>query len=404
MFGLSARAEAMPASPIRKLVPYADAAKARGTEVLHLNIGQPDVESPDEFWNAISNTGLRVLEYSPSQGITQLRSKMAEYYQRIGINVGLDHIIVTTAGSEALSFALISCLNPDDEVLIPEPMYANYIGFSTAVGVKVNAITTRLDEGFRLPTIEQFEAALTPRTKAILICNPGNPTGTVYTVDQLEALRSLCLKHGLFLIGDEVYRDFNYTGQPIKSVLQLEGMEQQAIMIDSVSKRYSLCGARIGFFVSRNEQLLDSALRLAQARLSPPTLEQIGVMAALDAPMSYYENVREEYRGRRDTLVERVAKIPGAMVPQIDGAFYATVRLPIDDCDTFCQWLLESFALDGRTVMMAPASGFYSTPGEGKDEVRIAYVLNRERMHEAMDILEAALKVYPGRRELSGSL
>jgi aspartate aminotransferase len=258
MFGLSARAEAMPASPIRKLVPYADAAKARGIEVLHLNIGQPDVESPEEFWNAILNAKLKVLEYSPSQGITQLREKMAAYYQRIGIDVSAENIIVTTAGSEALSFALISCLNEADEVLIPEPMYANYIGFSTAAGVKVNAIKTKLDDDFRLPTIAQFEAALTPRTKAILICNPGNPTGTVYSVDQLEELRQLCLKHGLFLIGDEVYRDFNYTGQPIKSVLQLEGLEQQAIMIDSVSKRYSLCGARIGFFVSRNPDLLDS--------------------------------------------------------------------------------------------------------------------------------------------------
>lgn len=403
MFGLSARADAMPASPIRKLVPYADAAKGRGIEVLHLNIGQPDVESPEEFWRAVSNTGLKVLEYSPSQGITQLRQKVAEYYTRIGIGVDSAQVIVTTAGSEALSFALISCLNPDDEVLIPEPMYANYIGFSTAAGIKVNAITTRLDDDFRLPTIEQFEAALTPRTKAILICNPGNPTGTVYSIDQLEALRDLCVKHGLFLIGDEVYRDFNYTGRPIKSVLQLEGLEQQAIMIDSVSKRYSLCGARIGFFVSRNPDLLDSALRLAQARLSPPTLEQIGVIAALDAPLNYYENVREEYRGRRDTLVERVAKIPGAMVPKIEGAFYATVRLPIDDGDVFCQWLLESFNLNGKTVMMAPASGFYSTPGEGRNEVRIAYVLNRQRMNEAMDILEAALRVYPGRRELAAA-
>lgn len=400
MFGLSARAEAMPASPIRKLVPYADAAKARGIEVMHLNIGQPDVESPEEFWNAVTNSRLKVLEYSPSQGITQLREKLAAYYQRIGIDVGPENIIVTTAGSEALSFALISCLNPDDEVLIPEPMYANYIGFSTAVGVKVNAIKTKLDDDFRLPTIEQFEAALTPRTRAILICNPGNPTGTVYSVEQLEELRQLCLKHNLFLIGDEVYRDFNYTGNPIKSVLQLEGLEKHAIMIDSVSKRYSLCGARIGFFVSRNPDLLDSALRLAQARLSPPTLEQIGVMAALDAPMSYYDNVREEYRGRRDTLLARIAEIPGAKAPKIEGAFYATVRLPIDDGDDFCQWLLESFNLDGRTIMMAPASGFYSTPGEGKDEVRIAYVLNRQRLNEAMDILEAALRVYPGRREL----
>lgn len=397
MFGLSDRAEAMPASPIRKLVPYADAAKARGIEVLHLNIGQPDVESPEEFWRAIRTNGLTVLEYSASQGLPILREKMAAYYQRIGIDVQVENIIVTTAGSEALSFAMITCLNPGDEVLIPEPMYANYIGFSTAVGVKVNAITTRLDDDFRLPSIAQFEAALTPRTKAILICNPGNPTGTIYTDDQLEELRQLCLKHGLFLIGDEVYRDFNYTDKPVKSVLHLEGLEQQTIMIDSVSKRYSLCGARIGFFVSRNPELVDSALRLAQARLSPPTLGQIGAIAALDCPMSYYTNVREEFRVRRDALCQRISEIPGAKVPRVDGAFYATVRLPVDDGDAFCQWLLESFQLNGRTVMMAPASGFYSTPGEGRDEVRIAYVLNRERLMEAMDILEAGLQAYPGR-------
>ncbi len=399
MYGLSHRAETMPASPIRKLVPYADAAKARGIQVLHLNIGQPDVESPPEFWHAIANTGLKVLEYSPSQGITELRQKLAGYYKRIGIDVEAENIIVTTAGSEALLFALSATLNPGEEVLIPEPMYANYIGFTTAAGVNVRPLTTKLDDDFRLPTIDQFEAALTPKTKAILICNPGNPTGTVYSVEQLEQLRELCLAKGLFLIGDEVYRDFNYTGRPIKSVLQLEGLEEQVIMVDSVSKRFSLCGARVGFFVSRNAELLDAALRFAQARLSPPTLEQIGVIAALDCPQSYYDNVREEYRARRDTLLERVARIPGAKAPKVEGAFYATVRLPIDDGDDFCQWLLDSFDLNGKTVMMAPASGFYSTPGAGKDEVRIAYVLNRDKMNEAMDILDAALKVYPGRRE-----
>lgn len=387
----------MPASPIRKLVPYADGAKARGIEVLHLNIGQPDVSSPDEFWNAVQNSGLRVLEYSPSPGIPELREKVAGYYRGIGIDVRANNVIVTTAGSEALLFALISCLNPGEEVVVPEPMYANYISFATAADVKVVPLTTKLDEDFRLPSTEDFEQALTPKTRAILICNPGNPTGTVYSLEQMEELRALCLKHGLFLIGDEVYRDFNYTGRPIKSVLQLEGMEQQAIMVDSVSKRWSLCGARIGFFVTRNEKLLDAALRLSQARLSPPTLEQLGVLGALDCPPSYYSDVREEFRSRRDTLVARIARIPGAKAPKIEGAFYATVRLPIDDSDRFCQWLLESFDHNGKTVMFAPATGFYSTPGAGKDEVRIAYVLRKERLEEAMDVLEAALKVYPGR-------
>ncbi len=399
MFALSRRAEAMPASPIRKLVPFADAAKARGVEIFHLNIGQPDVASPPSFWEAIKNANLTVLEYSPSPGITALREKVAKYYQGIGIDVTADQIITTTAGSEALLFALLATLNADEEVLIPEPMYANYISFSTAAGVNVRPIQTYLDDDFRLPSIEQFERALTPNTKAILICNPGNPTGGVYTVEQMDQLRDLCRKRGLFLIGDEVYRDFNYTGRPIKSVLQLEGMEEQAIMIDSVSKRYSLCGARIGFFVSRNPELLDAALRMAQARLSPPTLEQIGVIGALDTPQSYYDEVREEFRGRRDTLVDCITRIPGAKAPRIDGAFYATVRLPIDDSDRFCQWLLDSFQHEGRTVMMAPATGFYSTPGAGTDEVRIAYVLNRQRLEQAMKCLEAGLAVYPGRRE-----
>lgn len=402
MFALSRRAEAMPASPIRKLVPFADAAKARGIEIFHLNIGQPDIASPAPFWEAIHSANLSVLEYSPSPGITPLRQKMAKYYQSIGIEVNADQIITTTAGSEALIFALVATLNEDEEVLIPEPMYANYIGFSTFAGVKVRPIRTYLDDDFRLPSIQQFEEALTLKTKAILICNPGNPTGGVYSTEQMDQLRDLCRNRGLFLIGDEVYRDFNYTGRPIKSVLQLEGMEEQAIMIDSVSKRYSLCGARIGFFVSRNPELLDAALRMAQARLSPPTLEQIGVMGALDTPQSFFEDVREEYRSRRDTLVACIEQIQGAKVPRIDGAFYATVRLPIDNSDRFCQWLLESFSHDGKTVMLAPATGFYSTAGAGTDEVRIAYVLNRDRLGQAMQCLKGALAAYPGRREQVG--
>ncbi len=404
MFGLSSRAAAMPPSPIRKLAPYADAAKARGIQIYHLNIGQPDIDSPEGFWNAVQNTGLKVLEYSPSQGIAPLRERMARHYQSLGFDIQPDNIITTTAGSEALNFALLSVCNPGEEVVVPEPMYANYIGFSTAASVNVVPLTTRIDEGFRLPEVAEFEAALTPKTRAILVCNPGNPTGAVYSREQMHQLRDLCLKHGLYLIGDEVYRDFNYTSEPILSVLELEGLEQQTIMIDSVSKRFSLCGARIGFFVSKNHTLTDAALRMAQARLSPPTLEQLGVLGAMDTPQSYFDAVRTEYMARRDTVIERIRQIPGAMVPPIHGAFYATVRLPIDDSDQFCQWLLESFDLNGKTVMLAPATGFYSTPGLGVDEVRIAYVLNRERLNEAMDCLAAALKVYPGRREVAAAL
>lgn len=392
----------MPASPIRKLVPFADAAKARGVEIFHLNIGQPDVASPDAFWNAVQNSGLSVLEYSPSPGITPLRQKAAAYYRSIGIDVDAEHVIVTTAGSEALSFAMMSTMNEGDEVIVPEPLYANYIGFSTAAGCVVKGIRTRIEDDFRLPTIGQFEAELTPRTKAVLVCNPGNPTGAVYTHEQMIELRDMCRANGLFLIGDEVYRDLNFTGRPITSVMQLDGMEEQVIMIDSASKRFSLCGARIGFFVSRNPHLLDSALRFAQARLSPPTLEQVGVLAALDAPQSYFDGMREEFQGRRDRLVARLAKMPGVVVPKIDGAFYATVRLPIDDSDRFCQWLLESFDHHGKTVMLAPATGFYSTHGAGLDEVRIAYVLSKDRLDSAMDCLEAALATYPGRRTPAG--
>lgn len=389
----------MPASPIRKLVPFADAAKARGIEVFHLNIGQPDVDSPPEFWEAIRHAGLSVLEYSPSPGITPLRQRAASYYCDIGIDVKAENVIVTTAGSEALQFALGAALDHGGHVLIPEPMYANYISFATFAGVEVRSIRTFLDHDFALPSIEAFERALTPETRAILICNPGNPTGAVYSDDQLTALGDLCRRRGLFLICDEVYRDFNYTGRPILSVLQLAGLEEHAIMVDSVSKRYSLCGARVGFLVSRNAEVLDAALRMAQARLSPPTLEQIGVLGALDSPPEYYANVREEYRRRRDTLVHHIAAVPGAKCPRIDGAFYATVRLPIDDSDRFCQWMLESFHHDGKTVMLAPATGFYTEPGCGQDEVRIAYVLNEARLKEAMQCLEVALAAYPGRKE-----
>lgn len=393
----SLRGAEMPPSPIRKLAPFADAAKAQGVEVLHLNIGQPDIATPESFWEGVKEGHVRVLEYSPSPGIPKLRQAMAEHYQSIGINVTASQLLVTVAGSEALNFAMQACLDEGDEVIVPEPMYANYIGFAKATGVKVKPLTTRIEEDFALPSPEAFAAEIGPRTKAILICNPSNPTGTIYSDEQLDGLRDLAIKHNLFIISDEVYRTFNYTDRPLRSVLQLEGLEEHAIMVDSVSKRYSLCGARIGFLVTRNAKVLDAAARFAMARLAPPGLEQSGVLGALKTPPSYFEEVRTEYMARRDLMLSRLAKIPGVLVPKIEGAFYATVRLPIDDCDKFCQWLLEDFRHEGRTVMLAPASGFYETPGLGKDEVRLAYVLNQEKLSLAMDALEEALKVYPGR-------
>lgn len=393
----SERGELMPPSPIRKLAPFADAAKAQGVEVLHLNIGQPDVPTPETFWEGIREGQVKVLEYSPSAGLPALRKGMAEHYTSLGMTVDASQVLVTTAGSEALSFAMQACLDSGDEVIVPEPMYANYIGFARATGVKVKPLTTRIEDNFALPDPEAFAAQIGPRTKAILICNPSNPTGTIYSDEQLDGLRDLALKHNLFLIADEVYRTFNYTDRPLRSVLELEGLDDHAIMVDSVSKRYSLCGARIGFLVTRNPSVMDAASRFAMARLSPPTLEQAGILGALRTPPSYFDDVRTEYMARRDLLLGRLARIPGVRVPKIEGAFYATVRLPIDDCDRFCQWLLEDFRHEGRTVMLAPASGFYETKGLGKDEVRFAYVLGLDRLNLAMNALEVALKVYPGR-------
>ncbi len=387
----------MPASPIRKLAPFAAAAKARGMEIFHLNIGQPDVASPPEFWKALDEADHTNVAYSPSEGIPELREAMAKDYQKKGINVTPEQILTTTAGSEALVFAMTAILNPGEEVIVPEPMYANYIGFAVMAGVKAVPITTHIEDGFALPSVEDFEAKIGPKTKAILVCNPGNPTGTVYTDEQLEGLRDLAIKHDIFLIADEVYREFNYTGKPVKSMLQLEGIDDRVVMIDSVSKKWSLCGARLGFLVSRNEEVNQTALRAAQARLSPPTLGQIGTMGALTTPASYYEDVRSEYMKRRDLLVSRLRAMDGVVCPDINGAFYATVKLPVEDADHFCEWILGEFDLNGKTVMMAPASGFYETPGLGKQEVRIAYVLNCEKLGEAMDCVEAALKQYPGR-------
>jgi aspartate aminotransferase len=400
MPAVSQRAIDAPPSPIRKLIPYADAAKARGVDVIHLNIGQPDIEAPEEFWRAITENRPRVLEYSHSAGNASLRAKVKRIYEeRLGITLGDNDLLVTTAGSEAISFAMMATCNPGDEIIVPEPMYANYLGFAVTAGVKIVPIPTRIEDNFALPTAADFAERITNRTRAILICNPSNPTGTVYDRAQLEALAEICLRHDVYLFADEVYREFNYTDEEVPSVLQLEGMENHAVMMDSVSKRFSLCGARLGFLVSKNQNLMQGALKFAQARLSPPGLAQIGVEGALEVDQSYFDNVRTEYIARRDLLVSRLRKMPGVFCPRIDGAFYAMVKLPIDDADRFCQWLLEDFNYNGKTVMLSPGTGFYATPGVGKDEVRFAYVLNLDRISLGMECLEAALQCYPGRVE-----
>jgi len=387
----------MPASPIRKLAPYADKAKKSGVKVYHLNIGQPDVPSPQQFWDAVKNSNLKVLEYSNSAGIAELREKAAADYRKNNINVATDEVMITTAGSESLSIALNVICNEGDEVIVPEPLYANYIGFAAGTGINVVPIPTSIENNFALPPSEEFARKVTDKTKAIIICNPGNPTGTIYSRGQLQELVAIARKHDLYIIADEVYREFAYDGVRPVSVLQIEGTEEMAIMVDSVSKRYSLCGARIGFFVTHNKEIMDAAVRFAQARLSSPTLDMLGVIGALDTPQSYFDDLRLEYTRRRDLLVSRLRAIPGVICPDIHGAFYATVRLPIDDSDRFCQWMLEEFRHDNATVMMAPGTGFYSTKGSGLDEVRIAYVLNLEDIGSAMDCLEIALQTYPGR-------
>ncbi|MCH7903226.1 MAG: pyridoxal phosphate-dependent aminotransferase [Armatimonadetes bacterium] len=397
MPNVSQRGQDAPESPIRKLAPFAAKAAAKGLKIYGLNIGQPDIDSPETFWKAVRDPSLTVLAYSPSPGLPELRKKLAARYRGMGIDVTADQVLVTTAGSEALVFAMLACMGVGEEVIIPEPMYANYLGFAAIANVKVVPITTRIEDNFALPSIEEFARKITPKTKAILVCNPGNPTGAVYSNEQLDGLRELVIEHDLFIIADEVYREFNFTGKKIRSVLEMEGLDQHAIMIDSASKMYSLCGARVGFLVSRNEEVNYTALKYAQARLSPPTLEQIGMIGALDTPQSYLDNVRDEYMKRRDLLVSRLNAMPGVLCPEISGAFYATVRLPVDDADKFCEWLLAEFDHNGTTIMFAPASGFYATPGLGKDEVRIAYVLNTDDLSDAMDCLEAALVAYPGK-------
>lgn len=396
MLTISQRGEMMPPSPIRKLVPFAEAAKKRGTKVYHLNIGQPDIETPPAIMDAVRHADIKVLEYSHSAGNESYRKKLVQYYKKVGIDIAPDQILITTGGSEAIMFGFFCCFNPGDEVIIPEPFYANYNGFACAAGVNVVPITSNIKTGFALPPIEDFEKVITPKTKAIIICSPNNPTGYLYSKAEMEALKTICLKHDLYLFSDEAYREFCYDGAYV-SALHLDGMDQHVVLMDTISKRYSACGARLGAFVTKNKKVYDAAMKFAQARLSPPGLAQIMGEAAIDLPDSYFDAPKAEYQKRRDTLVKRLNAMPGVFCPNPGGAFYAMAELPIDDSDTFCQWLLESFAHNGKTVMLAPASGFYGTTGLGKKEVRLAYVLNVTAINEAMDCLEEALKVYPGR-------
>lgn len=384
----------MPESPIRKLVPYAEIAKKKGHKVYHLNIGQPDIKTPEVAMNSIKNLDIKVLEYSHSAGFESYRTKLSQSYKSGGLPIEVADIIITTGGSEALLFAMGSTMDFGDEVIIPEPFYANYSGFSTASGVKVVPVISTIETGFALPPIADFERLITPKTKAILICNPGNPTGYLYSKDEIMQLAELVKKYDLFLIADEVYREFTYDGDIHYSVMNIPGLEENAIMIDSVSKRYSMCGARIGCIVSKNKELMATAMKFAQARLSPPTFAQIASEAALDTPQSYFDEVITEYRSRRDTLIEELNKIDGVVVSKPKGAFYCIAQLPIDNADKFAQWMLESYDLNQETVMVAPAAGFYSTPGVGLNEVRIAYVLNKKDLIRSVEILKDAIAVY----------
>ncbi len=387
----------MPESPIRKLVPYADEAKKKGIKVYHLNIGQPDIETPEVALNAIRNFKPKVVEYSHSAGIPSYRKKLVNYYKKHNIDITADEIIIGAGASEAILFAMQTCLDPGDEIIIPEPFYANYNGFATNAGVVVKPIFSSIETGFALPPIADFEKAITPKTKAILICNPNNPTGYLYSKEELDTLRDIVKKHDLYLISDEVYREFCYDGKKHHSAMHLKGIENNVILIDSVSKRYSACGVRIGCMISKNKEVMQTALKFAQARLSPPTFGQVAAEAAIDTPDSYFDDVLKEYLARRDVVFESINKINGAFCPNPSGAFYVVARLPIDDSDKFCRWLLEDFEYNKQTVMLAPASGFYSTMGRGKDEVRISYVLKVDDLKSSMKCLEEALKVYPGK-------
>lgn len=398
MLNISQRGQQMPPSPIRKLVPYAEAAKRKGIRVYHLNIGQPDIETPQPILDAVRHADIKVLEYSHSAGNESYRRKLVEYYKRVGIEVSHDQILITTGGSEAILFGFFTCLNPGDEVIIPEPFYANYNGFACAAGVNVVPIPSRIETGFALPPIHDFEKVITEKTKAIIICSPNNPTGYLYSRSEMEALKEICLQHNLYLFSDEAYREFCYDGEYI-SAMHLNGMENHVVLMDTISKRYSACGARLGAFVTKNKAVYDAAMKFAQARLSPPGLAQIMGEAAVDLPASYFEAPKAEYMRRRDLLVSRLNAMPGVFCPNPGGAFYAMARLPIDDSDKFCQWLLEEFSWNNQTVMLAPATGFYGSPGLGLNEVRLAYVLNLDALNAAMDCLEKALQVYPGRKD-----
>lgn len=388
----------MPASPIRKLVPFAEAAKKSGKKVYHLNIGQPDIKTPETALNAIRTYDMKVIEYSHSAGNESYRKKMAASYQKIGINVDENEIMITTGGSEAIQFAMLSCMNPGDEVIIPEPFYTNYNGFAVAAGVNVVPVTSTIEDGFALPAISEFEKLITPKTKAITICNPNNPTGYLYSKEELQQLAEIVKKHDLYLFSDEVYREFVYDGEEHFSVMKMTDISENVIMMDSVSKRYSECGVRIGAMVTKNKEVINTAMKFAQARLSPPALGQVVGEASLDTEQSYFTEVYDEYIARRDFFIGELNKIEGCNAPMPKGAFYSIISLPIDDSDKFCQWLLEDFEYNNETVMLAPATGFYSTPGLGKNEVRVAYVLNKEDLAKSAKIIEQAIKVYPGRR------
>jgi aspartate aminotransferase len=397
---ISEKAILMPASPIRKLVPYAEKAKKAGKIVYHLNIGQPDIETPEVALNAVRNMDRKVIEYSHSAGFESYRNGLSAYYIKTGINVQPEDIIITTGGSEALIFGFMTTCNPGDEIIIPEPFYANYNGFAVTAGLTVVPVTASIESGFALPPVEEIEKKITAKTKAIVICNPGNPTGYLYTKEELEQLAAIVKKHDLFLYADEVYREFCYDGAVPFSVMNLTGIEDNVIMIDSVSKRYSMCGARIGALISKNKEVMAAALKFGQARLSPPTIDQIASEAALNTPQSYFDNVVAEYVERRNIMVDGLNSIPGVFCPKPSGAFYCVAKFPVDDAEKFCQWLLEDFEFEGQTVMMAPANGFYATKGAGQQEARIAYVLNQDSLRNAVICLREALKVYPGRTEI----
>ena len=396
MLSISHRGHIMPTSPIRKLVPFAEAAQKKGIHVFHLNIGQPDIETPKQTLDAVRNSDFKILEYSHSAGNESYRKKLIGYYAKSDIHITTDEIIITTGASEAILFGLMACMDPGDEIIIPEPFYANYKAYAVEVGVVVRPITSTIDKNFALPPMAEFEKAITPKTKGIMICNPNNPTGYLYSKEEMEILKQIIIKHNLYLFADEAYREFCYEGSHT-SFMTLTDVENHIVLIDSISKRYSACGGRIGALITKNKEVLSSVMKFAQARLSPPGFAQILGEAAVDLPDNYFDDTKAEYKKRRDTIVKRLNSIPGVFCPNPGGAFYTIARLPIDDAENFCQWLLESFSYNGQTIMLAPAGGFYSTPGLGKNEVRLAYVLNVTAINAAMDCLEKALEEYPGK-------